>query len=87
MIQLVGSMLFDQWFSDDLRLAEMGMAIPSMTPMGLHDLRVEPLESGPVAPREERTAAVRTTRAGAAVSAAFDAPSISPGQVRRTPRG
>ncbi len=59
-IQLVGSMLFDRGISDDLRLAEMGMGIPYMTPIGLHDLGVdEELESGPVVPDSDRIAAVR----------------------------
>ena len=59
-IQLIGSMLFDRGISDDLRLAEMGMGIPYMTPMGLRDLGVdEEPESGPVVPSSDRIAAVR----------------------------
>ena len=59
-IQLVGSMMFDQGISDDLRLADMGMGIPYMTPMGLRDLGVDDeLESGPVVPSSDRIAAVR----------------------------
>ena len=59
-IQLIGSMLFDQGLSDDLRLAEMGMGIPYMTPMGLRDLGVDDeLESGHVVPDQSRVVAVR----------------------------
>lgn len=59
-IQLVGGMLFDQGFSDDLRYADMAMAVPWITGLGLAALGIdEQLDPGPVAARKERVAAVR----------------------------
>jgi aminoglycoside phosphotransferase (APT) family kinase protein len=63
-ILLIGGMLFDQGFSDDLRYADMAMGVPWITNLGLASLGIdEPLDSGPVTAREERVALVR--KAGA----------------------
>ena len=65
-IMLVGAMLFDAGFSDDSRLADMGLAVPAVTQIGLRDLSIEDqLESGPVTPRRQRLQAVRNERAAA----------------------
>jgi aminoglycoside phosphotransferase (APT) family kinase protein len=65
-IMLVGAMLFDGGFSDDIRLADMGLAVPAVTQLGLHDLGIEDqLEPGPVTPRPERLQAVRNARPAA----------------------
>ncbi len=59
-ILLVGGMLFDQGFSDDLRYADMAMGVPWITQLGLTALGInEELDSGPVTARPERVAAVR----------------------------
>lgn len=59
-IMLVGAMLFDGGHSDDLRLAEMGGAVPFFTETALRDLGIdEDLEPGPVTAREERVREVR----------------------------
>lgn len=59
-IMLVGAMLFDGGFSDDLRFAEMGTVIPLLTALALHELGIdEGLDPGPVTAREERVQAVR----------------------------
>ncbi len=59
-IMLVGAMLFDAGFTDDLRLAAMGTVVPFITHVGLHDLGIEEqLESGPVEARRERVEEVR----------------------------
>ncbi len=59
-IMLVGAMLFDDGFTDDLRMAEMGYGVHPFTRDALRDLGVdEELDSGPVTAREERIAAVR----------------------------
>ena len=59
-ILFVGGMLFDGGFTDDLRLATMGLIVHPMTQRALRELGVdEDLEPGPVAPREERIRAVR----------------------------
>jgi hypothetical protein len=59
-ILLVGAMLFDAGHTDDLRLGELGYAIPFMTRRALGELGIdEDVEHGPVSPREERLAEVR----------------------------
>ncbi len=59
-ILLVGAMLFDAGFTDDLRMAEMGYGVHPFTRDALRDLGMdEELDSGPVTAREERVAAVR----------------------------
>jgi len=59
-ILLVGAMLFDEAHSDDLRLAEMGSAVPLLTQLALHELGIaEQIESGPVTARHERVREVR----------------------------
>lgn len=60
-IMLVGAMLFDGGFTDDLRLAEMGTAVPLVTQLALDELGVhEQLDPGPVTARTERVQAVRS---------------------------
>jgi aminoglycoside phosphotransferase (APT) family kinase protein len=62
-ILFVGGMLFDGGFTDDLRLAEMGLVVHPMTRRALRELGIdEELEPGPVSPREERIRAVRSAR-------------------------
>jgi aminoglycoside phosphotransferase (APT) family kinase protein len=66
-IMFVGSMLFDQGASDDLRLAYMGMAVDMFTKPALASLGVDDdLEPGPVTARDERLREVqaRTTPDG-----------------------
>ncbi|EFC86828.1 phosphotransferase family protein [Parafrankia sp. EUN1f] len=59
-ILLVGAMLFDSGASDELRFAQMGLAIPHFTRAALHDLGVEEdLETGPVLAGRERYRQVR----------------------------
>jgi len=59
-IMLVGAMLFDEGVSDDLRLANMGLAVHHFTLQALADLGIdEDLASGPVTARPERVRAVR----------------------------
>jgi aminoglycoside phosphotransferase (APT) family kinase protein len=59
-IMLVGAMLFDEGCTDDVRLAQMGLAVHPMTMQALRELGVEDdLEPGPVSPRMERVLAVR----------------------------
>lgn len=59
-IMLVASMLFDQGASDDLRFAQMGLAVHPYTRLALAELGIEDeLASGPVTPREERVRTVR----------------------------
>ena len=54
-IMLVGAMHFDLGHSDDVRLAYMGYGVQMLTDRGLAELGVdEPLDHGPVLPREER---------------------------------
>ncbi len=54
-IMFVGSMLFDQGHSDDLRLASMGMAVDMFTKPALLALGIEDdVEPGPVTAREAR---------------------------------
>ncbi|HEX5142930.1 MAG TPA: phosphotransferase family protein, partial [Mycobacterium sp.] len=54
-ICLIGSMLFDDGASDDLRFVLNASGIPLLTQLGLADLGVtEQLEDGPVQPRAER---------------------------------
>lgn len=63
-IMLVGGMRFDAGHSDDLRLAEMAGATHFMTQVALQQLGIdEELPSGPVRPRPERVAEVRSRRA------------------------
>ena len=63
-IELVGSYLFDQGHSDDLRLAYGAYAVRDLTRNALLDLGVdEELESGPVLPRKERMQQVREAAA------------------------
>jgi hypothetical protein len=62
-ILFVGGMLFEGGCTDDLRLAEMGLAVHPMTLRALRELGVEEhLEPGPVSPSEERIRAVRGAR-------------------------
>jgi len=64
-ILLVGSMLFDAGYTDDLRLADMAQVIHSLTVRALRQLHREArMSSGPVMPRPERIEQVR--RRGAA---------------------
>jgi aminoglycoside phosphotransferase (APT) family kinase protein len=59
-IMLVGAMLFDDAVTDDLRLANMGLAVHPYTVRALADLGIEEdLPSGPVLARSERVRAVR----------------------------
>jgi len=68
-ILFVGGMLFDGGFTDDLRLAEMGLVVHPMTRRALHELGIDAdLEPGPVSPRDERLRAVRSARNAHAVS-------------------
>ena len=54
-IQLIGSMLFDAGYWNDMRAVEMAMGIELMTPMALCDLGIDKrLDLGPIYPREER---------------------------------
>ena len=54
-IMLLGSMLFEAGHSDDFRYVEMAMGVDPLTQAGLYDLGVgEALESGPIAPSDER---------------------------------
>ena len=60
-IQLIGSMLCDAGHWNDPRAIGMAAGIELMTPMGLSDLGVdEPIEMGPIYPREERMQEVRS---------------------------
>ncbi|MDG2306733.1 MAG: phosphotransferase family protein [Candidatus Binatia bacterium] len=64
-ILFLGSMLVDSGASDDLRLASMGGVVPMFTDRALKELGIdEALDSGPVAPRDERLRAVKA-KAGA----------------------
>ena len=59
-IMFVGAMLFDEGTSDDLRLANMGLAVHHFTLQALADLGVdEDLPSGPVTAGSERVRAAR----------------------------
>jgi aminoglycoside phosphotransferase (APT) family kinase protein len=59
-IMLVASMLFDRGFTDDLRFADMGLAVHPYTLNSLAELGIdEALEPGPVTAREERVREVR----------------------------
>jgi aminoglycoside phosphotransferase (APT) family kinase protein len=59
-IMFVGAMLFDAGASDDLRLAEMGAAVPLVTRLALHELNLtQDLAPGPVTARKERVKEVR----------------------------
>ena len=59
-IGLVGSRLFDDGDSDDLRLNDMAYGVPWLTGLALADLGIaEELEPGPMFPREERVAEAR----------------------------
>jgi aminoglycoside phosphotransferase (APT) family kinase protein len=59
-IMLVAAMLFDGGATDDLRFANMGLAVHPFTTTALAALGIEePLESGPVVARRERVRAVR----------------------------
>jgi aminoglycoside phosphotransferase (APT) family kinase protein len=59
-ILFVAGHLFDAGHTDDLRFLHMAYAIHPLTQAGLHDLAIdEPLESGPVLPREERIRKVK----------------------------
>jgi aminoglycoside phosphotransferase (APT) family kinase protein len=61
-ILLLGSMLVDAGHSDDPRYVEMGMGCPFITSIGLAALGIDDrLEAGPVMPRDERLAAIRTS--------------------------
>jgi aminoglycoside phosphotransferase (APT) family kinase protein len=58
-IMLVAAMLFDAGDSDDIRFAQMGMAVHHYTRAALAELGIhDDLESGPVTAREERVRAV-----------------------------
>ena len=58
-ILLLGAMLFDGGWSDDLRFVEMGAGVAWLTRSALRELGIdERLESGPVTVREERVQAV-----------------------------
>ncbi|ADP80576.1 phosphotransferase family protein [Pseudofrankia inefficax] len=66
-ILLVGTMMFDSGASDDLRFAEMGLAIPHYTRAALRDLGVaDDLDPGPVRASRERYREVRDRLAAAA---------------------
>jgi aminoglycoside phosphotransferase (APT) family kinase protein len=59
-ILLVGSMLVDGGFSDDLRHVQNAAGISMLTQLGLYELGVGgEFETGPVEPRPERIAALR----------------------------
>jgi hypothetical protein len=59
-ILVVGAMLFDRGYCDDLRLAAMAHAVPFLTQQALRELEIDDqLESGPVRPRPERVREVR----------------------------
>jgi aminoglycoside phosphotransferase (APT) family kinase protein len=62
-IILVGGYLFDEGYSDDLRLGQMTNAIHPLTRQALHELGIdEELDSGPVLPRQERVREVELKR-------------------------
>lgn len=59
-IMFVGAMLFDRGVSDDLRLADMGRAVPYFTGRALAEFGIEDeIDSGPVMASKERFRAVR----------------------------
>ncbi len=59
-ILLVAGHLFDAGHTDDMRFMEMTYSIHPLTQLGLSQLGIdEPLEPGPVLPREDRIVAVR----------------------------
>ncbi len=59
-IQLVGAMLFDRGYSDDIRYADMALGVHWLTELGLQALGIsDELEAGPVTPRRERLQEVR----------------------------
>ena len=60
-ICLIGAMLFDDGFSDDLKLVVAASGTHLLTQLGLADLGItEEIESGPIAIREERIAEVQS---------------------------
>lgn len=59
-IMLVGAMLFDAGHSDDQRMALMGYGVQFVTQSALTELGIdEPLDPGPVMPRDERMATLQ----------------------------
>ena len=59
-IMLVAAMLFDEGVTDDLRFANMGLAVQPYTEMALAALGIDAApDSGPVLARRERVRAVR----------------------------
>ena len=59
-IMLVAAMLFDRGVTDDVRFADMGLAVHPYTVKALTALGIdEELEPGPVTARDERVRAVR----------------------------
>jgi aminoglycoside phosphotransferase (APT) family kinase protein len=59
-IMLVAAMLFDRGATDDLRFADMGLAVPPYTAKALAELGIDDdVAPGPVTARDERVRAVR----------------------------
>jgi len=62
-ILFVGAMLFDEGFTDDLRLASYGGAVQPLTMTALAELGIdESIDSGPVTARPERVNEVRAAK-------------------------